>query len=166
MSSQDTIPDNTFYQGHQNCLLVRNDVVDPASDLAETATTSKQSGDEKSKEQPSEFTSRKIKEAVSHNNASKFFIPITRAVFKNYVERKHEESDTEGVYPLGELKDIAGQLEHALSRVKALVSHFQEAPEQHTHKTLHMSGKLVRWADSTSTHAVTRRPRKKARRNL
>ncbi|EUC39846.1 hypothetical protein COCMIDRAFT_41724 [Bipolaris oryzae ATCC 44560] len=107
-----------------------------------------QSGN-KSKEQPGKFTSRETKEAASHTNA----------------KRKPEESHTEVVDFLEELKNIKGQLEHTLGNVEDLVSRLQEATEQHTHKTLPMSGKLVRWADSTGTYSAKHdihRARKKA----
>ncbi|KAF5852431.1 hypothetical protein GGP41_007833 [Bipolaris sorokiniana] len=99
MSSQDTIPDDTLYQGYQNCLSVRDDVVYPASDLAKPASASKQLGDKKSKEQPGKFASRETKEAVSHTNA----------------KRKPEESDTKVADILDELENIKGQLKHTLS---------------------------------------------------
>ncbi|EUC39648.1 hypothetical protein COCMIDRAFT_31233 [Bipolaris oryzae ATCC 44560] len=153
MSSQDTIPDDTLYQGYQNYLPVRDDASYPASDPAKPVSASKQLDDKKSKEQPGKFTSHKTKEAVSHTNA----------------KRKPEESNTEVVDFLDELENIKGQLEHILSNVEDLVSRFQEAPEKHTHKALHMSGKLVRWADSTSTNGAkhdTHRARQKARRKF
>ncbi|EMD66396.1 hypothetical protein COCSADRAFT_353612 [Bipolaris sorokiniana ND90Pr] len=165
MSSQDTIPDDTLYQGYQNCLSVRDNVVYPAVDRAEPASASKQSGN-KSKEQPGKFTSRETKEAASHTNASKAILPTDRVALKNYIERKPEESHTEVVDFLEELKNIKGQLEHTLGNVEDLVSRLQEATEQHTHKTLPMSGKLVRWADSTGTYSAKHdihRARKKAR---
>ncbi|KAJ6284639.1 hypothetical protein J3E71DRAFT_359391 [Bipolaris maydis] len=149
MSSQDTIPDDTLYQGYQNYLPVRDDAGYPASDLAKPASASKQLDDKKSKEQPGKFTSRETKEAVSHTNA----------------KRKPEESNTEVVNFLDELENIKGQLENTLIGVEDLISRFQKAPEEHTHKTLHMSGKLVEWPDSTSTNGAkhdTHRARKKA----
>ncbi|XP_014553177.1 hypothetical protein COCVIDRAFT_40745 [Bipolaris victoriae FI3] len=149
MSSQDTIPDDTLYQGYQNCLPVRDDAGYPASDLAKPASASKQLGDKKSKEQPGKFTSCETKEAVSHTNA----------------KRKPEESDTKVADILDELENIKGQLKHTLGGVEDLMSRLREAPEQHTHRTLHMSGKLVRWVASTSTYGAkhdTHRARKKA----
>ncbi|XP_014551482.1 hypothetical protein COCVIDRAFT_20275 [Bipolaris victoriae FI3] len=151
MSSQDTIPDDTLYQEHQNYLLVRDDVVYPASDLPEPAHASKPSGDKKNKEQLSKFISRETKEAVLHTNT----------------KRKFEESNTE-MNTLDKLKNMEGWLERMLGEIAGLISDFEEAPEC-THKTLHKSGKLVRWADSTGTSGPNddeHRVGKKARRNL
>ncbi|KAF5844086.1 hypothetical protein GGP41_001466 [Bipolaris sorokiniana] len=164
MSSQDTILDDTLYQGYQNCLPVRDDAGYPASDLAKPASASKQLGDKKSKEQPGKFASRETKEAVSHTNASKSILPLDRVALKNYIERKPEESDTQVADILDELENIKGQLKHTLNGVEDLMSRLREAPEQHTHRTLHMSGKLVRWVASTSTYGAkhdTHRARKK-----
>ncbi|KAJ5041934.1 hypothetical protein J3E74DRAFT_286423 [Bipolaris maydis] len=137
------------YYSRRYIVPIRDNVVYPAVDRAEPASASKQSGN-KSKEQPGKFTSRETKEAASHTNA----------------KRKPEESHTEVVDFLEELKNIKGQLEHTLGNVEDLVSRLQEATEQHTHETLPMSGKLVRWADSTGTYSAKHdihRARKKAR---
>ncbi|EOA90821.1 uncharacterized protein SETTUDRAFT_36324 [Exserohilum turcica Et28A] len=152
MGSQETIPDDTLYPKYQSSLLFRDNIDYPASGLAELAQASKQSNDKKSEEQPGECTSHETKKGVCYTNAG----------------YKPEESGTEIAGLFDELKDVDKQMRHLQDKKEILVSCLQEAFKRTTQNTLHISGKLVRWADSTGTSSLnddTCRPRKKARRS-
>ncbi|KAI1663872.1 hypothetical protein L13192_11813 [Pyrenophora tritici-repentis] len=152
MSSQETIPDDTLYQGYQNCPVVRDDTVYPASEPAEPARASKQSGDKKNNEQLGECASRETRGTASYINA----------------RNQPQENGTEVADLLDELNDLMGRQKHISSMVDDVVSRLQEALKQPTHRSLPKGGKLVRWADSASAHGPnddTHRPRKRARGN-
>ncbi|KAI1686828.1 hypothetical protein KJE20_00005 [Pyrenophora tritici-repentis] len=168
MSSQETIPDDTLYQGYQNCPVVRDDTVYPASEPAEPARASKQSGDKKNDEQLGECASRETRGTASYINASKIILPMHRPVLRNHVGNQPQENGTEVADLLDELNDLMGRQKHISSMVDDVVSRLQEALKQTTHRSLPKGGKLVRWADSASAHGPnddTHRPRKRARGN-
>ncbi|KAF7442725.1 hypothetical protein A1F94_010952 [Pyrenophora tritici-repentis] len=152
MSSQEIIPDDTLYQGYQNCLVVRDDTVHPASEPAEPVPASKQSSDKEKDEQPGECASRETRGIVSYINA----------------RHQPEENGTDVVDLLDELNDLMGQQKHISSKIDDVVFRLQKAFKQPTHRSLPKGGKLVRWADSASAHGTDddmRLPRKRARRN-
>lgn len=87
-------------------------------------------------------------------------------VLRKYIGHKPKDSGTRVVDLLIELKDVIGQLKRIHDKAEELISRVEEALKHPVHNTLHMSGKLVRWADSTGTYGPNdenRRPRKRAR---
>ncbi|KAI1560522.1 hypothetical protein PtrEW13061_012278, partial [Pyrenophora tritici-repentis] len=126
MSSQETIPDDTLYQGYQNCPVVRDDTVYPASEPAEPARASKQSGDKKNNEQLGECASRETRGTASYINA----------------RNQPQENGTEVADLLDELNDLMGRQKHISSMVDDVVSRLQEALKQPTHRSLPKGGKL------------------------
>ncbi|KAF2844249.1 hypothetical protein T440DRAFT_484323 [Plenodomus tracheiphilus IPT5] len=169
MSSQETISDDTLYQGYQKCPVVKDDTVHPGSEPAEPAPASKQSGDKKMDEQPGECASRETRETVSHINASETVLPTHRLVLRSHVVHQPEENGTKVEDLLDQLNVLVEQQKHISSKVGDVVSRLQEALKQDTHRSLPKGGRLVRWADSVSAHGPgdeTHRPRKRARGGL
>ncbi|CAN9240465.1 unnamed protein product [Alternaria alternata] len=153
MSSQKTIPDDTLYQGYQNCPVISDENVYPASEPAKPAPASKQSGDRKNNEQPGECTSHETRGTASYINA----------------RYQPEKNGTEVADLLDELNNLMERQKHIASMVDDIVSRLQEALKQSTDRSLLKGGNHVRWAESASAHGLdgdTHRPRKRARGSL
>ena len=116
-----------------------------------------------------ECASRETRETASYINASKIILPTHRLLLRSHVGHQPEDNGTEVADLLDELNDLTGRQKHISSMVDDVVYRLQEALKQPNHRSLPKSGKLVRWADSASTHGSDddiRRPRKRARGGL
>lgn len=151
-------------QGYQNCPVVRDDTVYPASESSEPVPASKHFGDKRKVEQPGECASYKPGETASKINASKTFLPANRLVL-SHIGHQPEDNGTEVADLLDELNDLMELQKRISSKVDDVVSRLK----QFTQRSLLKGGNHVRWADSASAHNFDddkHRPRKRARGSL
>lgn len=151
-------------QGYQNCPVVRDDIVCPASESSEPAPASKHSGDKRKVEQPGECASCEPGETASKINASMTFLPANRLVL-SHIGHQPEDNGTEVVDLLHELNDLMELQKRISSKVDDVVSRLK----QFTQRSLLKGGNHVRWADSATANNFDddkHRPRKRARGSL